>query len=250
MATNAFYEKIVPLNRGQHRKLRIRTADEKARFADSSHYVPLAATEFYQAARDYPILFSGSDEEAGPIALLGLQAGKNLFIKEDGSWEAGAYVPAFVRRYPFILARGDEAAAEFTLCIDENYGGFGESEGDALFDEDGKDTPYLTRMVTFLNSYYADMERTKSFMKRLVELNLLTTRTFRITDSHERNFFLNNFRIVDEEKFSKLDDVTLGELHRNGWLGWIYAHLISLGNVSQLPTRVPENGDAGVGQAD
>lgn len=245
MATKAFYEKIVPLNRGQHRKLRIQPAEQKARFAEGTHYVPLAATEFFQAARDYPILFSGSDEEAGPIALLGLQEGKNLFVKADGSWEAGAYVPAFVRRYPFILASANDDSAQFTLCIDESYGGFGESEGDELFDEDGKDSSYLTRMLTFLNSYQADMERTKSFMKRLAELNLLTTRTFRITDSHERNFFLNNFQVIDEERLSKLDDATLGELHRNGWLGWIHAHLVSLGNVSQLPTRIPEKIVAG-----
>lgn len=237
MATMLFYGKITPLNRDRHRKLRLRMADDKARYASSTHYVPIAGTEFFQAARDFPVLFAGGDGAGGPIALLGLREGENLFVEDDGTWVEGAYVPAFVRRYPFILARG-EGSQNLTVCIDEDFKGFSEADGSLLFDEDGKDTAYLARTIEFVNRFAAEMQHTQSFVKRLDELELLVTRNLRITDGKGRNFLLNDFRIVDEERFAKLDDVTLGELSRQGWLGWIYAHLISLGNVNRLPTRV------------
>lgn len=237
MTTMLFYEKIVPLNRDQHRKLRVRPAPDKARFSAHTHYVPIAGTEFYQAARDYPLLFP-KDSGNGPIALLGLREGENLFLQEDGAWLEGVYVPAFVRRYPFILARDGENSDSRTVCIDAEFPGFGEEEGRALFDEEGQGTEYLNGVIDFLNRYATDMEITSAFLAKLDELGLLVERNLRVTDSKGRNFHLNEFRIVDEAKLALLDDSTLGELHRRGWLGWIYAHLISVGNVNQLPVRV------------
>lgn len=243
MTTMLFYEKIVPLNRDRHRKLRVRASGHKARYAAGTHYVPMAGTEFYQAARDYAVLFAGGEGDGGPIALLGMREGENLFVEDDGAWAAGTYVPAFVRRYPFILARG-EGGDNFTVCIDEEFSGFGESEGDLLFDDDGKDTAFLSRTVDFLNRFAAEMERTQAFVRRLAELELLVTRNLRLTDGKGRNFLLNDFRIVDEGRLAKLSDEEVGDLHRNGWLGWIYAHLISLGNVNRLPARVADAGAA------
>jgi len=239
MKTMLFYDKVVRLNRERHRKLRLRAAESKAEFARATHFVPLAGSEFYQAARDFPILFA-SDETGSPIALLGLRENENLFLEKDGAWLEGVYVPAFVRRYPFILAQG-ESKKKLTVCIDEKFTGFGEEEGNLLFDQDGKDTALLARTVEFLNNYAADMEFTQFFVKRLLELELLITRSLRITDSKARNFILNDFRVIDEEKLAKLDDATLGELHRRGWLNWIHAHLISLGNINRLPMRVVDD---------
>lgn len=246
MTQMLFYGKITPLNRDNHRRLRIQPAEDKARFAADTHYVPLAGNEFYQAARDFPVLFAGGDDgEGGPIALLGLHEGENLFVEESGAWLDGVYVPAFVRRYPFILARGDDGR-NLTVCIDESFPGFSEESGSLLFDEDGQDTAYLARTVEFLNRYAAEMQHTSDFVKHLGELDLLVTRNLRITDGKGRNFLLNDFRIVDEAKLAELDDAALGELHRKGWLGWIYAHLISLGNVNRLPSRIADaEGPAG-----
>lgn len=247
MTTMLFYEKIVPLNRDLHRNWRLRASESKARFAANTHYVPVAGTEFYQAARDYPLLFP-KEGGNGPIALLGLREGENLFLQADGAWLEGVYIPAFVRRYPFILARGDEENAR-TVCIDTEFAGFGEKDGKALFDEEGKDTDYLKGVIEFLNRYATDMELTNAFLQKLEELGLLVERNLRVTDSRGRNFHLNEFRIVDEGKLAQLDDATLGELHRKGWLGWIYAHLISIGNVNQLPVRVQVEAPAGEAEA-
>lgn len=237
MTTMLFYDKIVPLNRDRHRTLRIRTADGRARFASATHYVPLAGTEFLQAARDYPVMFAGGEQESGPIALLGLRERKNLFVDDEGAWSTGAYVPAFVRRYPFILAQVDDGK-DYTVCFDESYDGFAEADGTALFDGDGKDSEYLTRTVDFLNRFLAEMARTQQFVDRLKELDLLVQRDLRVSDRGDRNFILRDFRVVDEEKLATLDGPAIVELHRSGFLAWIHAHLISLGNVTRLPARI------------
>lgn len=236
MTTMLFYEKIVPLNREEHRRLHLKSSESKARFAAGTHYVPVAGSEFYQAARDYPIVFP-KESGNGPIALLGLREGENLFLQADGAWLEGVYIPAFVRRYPFILARGDNEQSR-TVCIDADFPGFVEKEGNALFDEEGKETDYLQSVIEFLNRYATDMELTNAFLEELDAQGLLVERNLKVTDSKGRNFFLNEFRIIDEDRLAKLDDAALLELHRKGWLGWIYAHLISIGNVNQLPVRV------------
>ena len=238
-ATLLLYRQITPLNRDNHRELKLVTGSGKADFAKQVHYVPLAGAEFYQAARDYPVLFAGGDE-AAPVALLGLRKDENLFLENDGQWAAGTYVPAFVRRYPFVLADVQKNNEEFTVCIDDAFSGFSTQEGTALFDTEGKETNYLKGTIEFLNHFLAEMRRTQEFAETLSKLNLLTKRNLRISDDRGRRFLLRDFRIIDEAKLAELDDKTLGELQRKGYLGWIYAHLISIGNAARLPARLRE----------
>ncbi|GAA0792879.1 SapC family protein [Marinobacterium sediminicola] len=237
MASKLFYNDIIPLNRDKHRTLHIDSSKGDASFAEHTHYVPLAASEFYQASKDYPILFAGEGDSAGAIALLGLRENENLFVSDDKRWIKGTYVPAFVRRYPFILAR-NETQSDFTICFDQSYAGFSDDSGDALFDEEGKESSYLGGVIDFLNRYTRELEMTAGFVSWLQEHDLLATRTLRVSDRFGRNFFLNDFRVVDEEKLAKLEDNQLGELHKKGWLGLIYAHLISLGCITRLPEHL------------
>src|SRR5690554_1824054 len=122
MTTMLIYNKIIPLNREQHRDLCIRPGAEKAGFSRTTHFVPLAGPEFIQTARDMPIFFA-KDAGGGPIALLGLREKENLFLEQDGAWRGGVYAPAFIRRYPFVLASGDDQD-QVTVCIDETFSGF------------------------------------------------------------------------------------------------------------------------------
>lgn len=239
MATLLFYENVVPLNRDKHKDLRLKPADGDCAFARSTHYVPVAGSEFYQASHDYPILFSGAEEDMGPVALLGLRSGENLFVQaEDNRWQRGTYVPAFVRRYPFVLAR-DEASEskDFTVCLDDRYQGFNTEEGNALFEEDGTDSKFLQEIVTFLRNFLVEMERTRDFTKQLQELDLLIRKDVQLTAPDGATYNLKDFRIVDEDAFYKLDKETIAELHEKRYLGWIYAHLISLGGLQRLPHR-------------
>jgi len=249
MTTMLFYDQVTPLNRDRHRTLRLKPMAGQAGFAATTHYVPLASSEFYQAARDYPVIFAGSQGKLTPVVLLGLRPSENLFLQANGEWAKGTYVPAFVRRYPFILAKAEDES-EYTVCIDDGFDGFSQDEGTLLFDSDGKDTAYLSKTVEFLNQFNAEMSHTQAFVERLQALELLVQRNLRVSDSQGRHFVLQDFHVVDEDKLAALDDLTAGELNRNGYLGWVHAHLVSLGNAARLPTRLANSNTAEPPQAE
>lgn len=237
MAGPSFYKNVVPLNRERHRRLRLRT-DGRVAFAAGTHFVPVAAIELYEAARDYPVVFAGS-EDATPVAIVGLRDGENLFVDGDGRWVKGTYIPVFVRRYPFILSRVGQGASDFAVCLDQSFEGLSETEGTPLFDDEGKESELVNRVVGFLRDFLTETERTRRFVERLRELELLTVQSMQVQDGAGRKFALRDLRVVDENKLKALDSDVVGELHRAGYLGCIYAHLISLGNVSRLALRVP-----------
>ena len=235
-----FYDEIAPLNRERHADLRLKPSQGDCSFAAHSHFVPLAGTEFYQAAADYPIVFAGGDEPS-PVVILGLQEGHNAFVGSDGRWRSGTYVPAFVRRYPFVLARGDENDPDnLTVCVDESYSGFTreEEEGEALFDAEGNEGPALQNAVSFLQEYLAESERTRRFVRRLSELDLLVRRDVQITDAEDISYVLRDFRVIDPTKLDGLDDGTVVELHKSGHLGWIHAHLVSMSRLERMPATI------------
>lgn len=243
MASLLFYESIVVLSREQHGDLRIQTGSRDCSFAAHTSYVPLVASEFYQTAADYPIVFAGSGNEAFPVALLSLQEGRNPYVASNGEWRLGTYLPAFVRRYPFLLARaGEGESAELTVCIDETYSGFSREEGQRLFNERGTQTEYMANTVQFLQQYQAETERTREFVQRLNELNLLERRDLRLRDIDGTEYVLEDFQLVNGQRLDELDEATVFELHRNGFLGWIHAHLVSVTGLERFPVRLQRIG--------
>ncbi|MFT4269458.1 MAG: SapC family protein [Pantoea sp.] len=231
--TLLLYKKIDVLSREAHKNLHLRPAADLG-FAADTHFVPLAGNEFFLAARYYPILFVGEGEHLAPIALLGLQPGQNLLVDGNGQWERNSYIPAFVRRYPFVPAPQDEG---FTICFDSACKDWNDSEGNALFDADGNNTPFLEETIRFLGSFTAEVERTNAFVAKLKELELLVDRTLQLRNANGESFALRDFKTVDEARFAQLEDVQVLELHRAGFLGWIYAHLMSLSNANRLFER-------------
>jgi hypothetical protein len=231
MTTLLLYKDIKPLNREEHKALKLKAAENSA-FVANVHLVPVAGLEFFQAARHYPIVFIGEGEKLMPIALLGLQEGHNGYITDDLQWSANTYVPAFVRRYPFVLAQN--GADNFTVCFDAAYEGWNETDGRELFSEEGTNTPFLDEMIHFLQNFTVEMERTGKFVELLNEFGLLESRSLKLTHANGEVFVLNDFQAVNEEKFLALDDEKVLALNKAGVLGWIYAHLMSLGNANQL----------------
>jgi hypothetical protein len=231
MTTMLLYKDIKALNRDEHKAFKLKPASH-CEFASQTHLVPLAGLEFFQAARHYPIVFIGEGEAAMPIALLGLNEGHNGYLDADFKWHANTYIPAFIRRYPFVLAQTD--ADNFTVCLDAAYEGWNEEEGRELFAEDGKNSEFLNEMIQFLQNFTAEMDRTRNFVKLLTELELLTPRTLQLTHDSGETFVLSDFLAVDEERFAKLTDEQILSLHKAGVLGWVYAHLMSLGNANQI----------------
>ena len=249
MAEVLFYENPVPLNRNEHKDLRLRGVGN-VRFAMNTHSVPLTGSEFAIAARDLLIVFAGNAiDDAGPIALLGLRQNENLFIDAEGHWEANTYIPAFVRRYPFVLAEkpanadGTPQTEDLTVFLDDKYEGFNQAEGERLFKEDGTDTELLTNAVKFLSEFQQNIERTRWFMRQLTKHDLLEPRNVHLQKDAKdgeqpRSINLNGLFVISEEKVRALDEKTAQEFARDGVFAWIYAHLLSLNNIDRLAQRL------------
>ena len=234
MTEMLFYERTVPLNAQTHANLKMRPAQGFA-YAARSNSAPILASEFFNCAGEYPIVFAPGDTSLVPMVLLGLREGENLFVDDGGKW-AARYVPAFVRRYPFVPAKG--AQGELLVCIDEASPCFDGSAGEALFTT-GKPTAHLQHALKFLTEFHQGALATEALMRRLEALKL-----FREADSLAQpraggQFRLSGLHVIDETRLHALDATTTHELLLDGGLGLIYAHRVSLGNLAALMEQMP-----------
>lgn len=229
-----FYKNIEALSRETHAKLKIE-ATNKYDFAADHYWVPLAGVEFFRAAENFPVVFLNEGDNFVPIALLGLEPTQNLFVDEKSLWREATYIPAFIRRYPFVLAStGKDAEEQLTVCLDRDYIGFNDKNGEALFDGKGEATEFLNNAMVFLSNYNNDMALTQEFVKILQDKKLLESKTVTITSGSGEKFDVQNVYIINEEAFRALEGDVLAELNRKGMLGWVFAHLMSLNNFPQL----------------
>ncbi len=237
MTTLLFYEKPVPLNVDIHLKTRLGSLGTDTGFAANTNSIPLAVVEFIDSAREYPIAFAGKEGGAlFPIALVGVRHNENLFVTPENRWD-GRYIPAFVRRYPFVLSE-KQGADDFNVYIDEAYSGFGAADGDRIFTDAGEHTPLLKQALEFLSNYQAEITRTRLFVERLETLGLLIPRVLEVVRKDEAPLVLQGFSVVDEQRLAVLGDAELLALAKDGYLALIYAHLGSLGNVARLSERL------------
>jgi hypothetical protein len=244
LATLLFYQKPVPLNAEVHRNTRLGTLAGDYSFSNQTNSIPLAAVEFFDTAREYPIAFTGQEGGAlFPIALVGVRQNENLFVSGEGRWE-GRYIPAFVRRYPFVLAEKQDQD-DFNVYLDEGYPGFGAQDGERLFDEKGEQTPLLKQALEFLSTYQGEIKRTRQFVEQVQALGLLVPRVLEVVRANDPPLVLQGFSVIDEQKLGQLSDADLLGLARSGTLAWIYAHLMSLANVSSLAQRLDSRIAAG-----
>jgi len=251
MPTLLFYDNPVALNSKTHLNLRIKPSDEGLRFSAKTNSVLLAGIEFPEACKHFPIVFAKiAGQNVLPLALLGFRDQENLFVDAGGKWQ-GEYVPAYIRRYPFVLAKG-AAGQELTVCIDESYPGFGADEGQALFNAKGEPTDHLKGVLAFLKDYQAQIGRTDIFLQTLQEFDLLTDLAAKVDLPGGERYSMTGLMMVDESKLQALPDAQLLRLFRSGELAWVYSHLLSLGNFSRLlgkaapavATAVPEKAAA------
>ena len=240
MATQApnmlplLYNALEPLNRNVHGELRVRRVDGVPRVA-AAHAIPLTVDEFSLAQRHYPIVFS-SGESPVPLALMGLHEGTNTFFNEAGLLiEPSTYVPAYLRRYPFVLARLSEQADELSLCFDPTSEAIGAFEdGEPLFN--GEEPSDATKAILqFCEQFEQAGQRTAAFMNELTSAGLLMDGEVAIQpEGVEQPFIYRGFQMVDEEKFQKLRGDELRKLNQNGGLALIMAHLFSLAVIREV----------------
>lgn len=234
MTQMLFYDKVVPVSTQAHRDLCVERVDFG--FAAKVNSVPLTAIEIPLAAREYTIVFAGTDEAVAPVVVLGLADSQNLYLDESKAWKAD-YIPAFVRRYPFVFAQGQEPN-QFTLCIDEDWVGCNrEGRGQRLFDDQGQQTPYLQTMLKFLSDYQTQFARTQAYCKKLKELNLLEPMQAQITLPGGEKRSLGGFLGVTRPRITSLATDKLVELVKTGELELNYLHLASLNNLGSVVNR-------------
>jgi hypothetical protein len=234
MTQMLFYDKVVPVSSQLHRDLCIERVDFG--FAAKVNSVPLTAIEIPFAAREYTIVFAGNEEAVAPVVVLGVADSQNLYLDENKAWKAD-YIPAFVRRYPFVFAQGQEPN-QFTLCIDEDWSGCNrEGRGQRLFDEQGNQTPYLQTMLKFLGDYQAQFVRTQAFCKKLKELNLLEPMQAQITLPGGEKRQLGGFLGASRARIKTLAADKLAELAKTDELELTYLQMASLNNLGSVVNR-------------
>jgi hypothetical protein len=227
------YESVVPVSHARHGSWSVEVGADYA-FSRKVNSVPLMAVEFPQAAAEYPIVFTGPDAVM-PVVILGVREAENVYLGEDGTWQ-GRYVPAFVRRYPFVFMSTD--GKTFTLCIDESFGGFNQAgRGERLFDDAEKPSPYVQNVLKFLQEYEAQFRRTEAFCAKVKELGLLEAMQAQITQPSGARSSLVGFTAVNRERLKALPGDALSELAKNDELELTYLHLQSMRNFTRVSER-------------
>ncbi len=230
-----FYSKPEPLNPQEHGKLGLLNDPNPYDFGQTQHFVPVLATEFLQAACSYPIIFAG--EEFIPLAVMGVNDGENLFY-EDGVIKGESYLPAYMRRYPFIVA-ADQTGERMVVCIDRPSRLIGENPDHPFF-VNGELSDYSKHCIQFCENFEMDRGRTTVMIERLKELDLFALReaTFQPPTAPgappAEPQKVAAFMAVSEEKLNALPADVFLELRDKGYLLVIYAHLTSLSHWDRL----------------
>ena len=228
-----FYRNLMPLSSNLHGNYKTRQS-ESAPFLANAHAVPITVDEFVSCQRFFPIVFS-IGENPVPLALMGLNEGVNVFLDDDGKLLGETYVPAYIRRYPFMLARTSPDAEELSLCFDPDSGMVGEyEEGNPLF-ENGQVSETTNAILKFCEEFELSAQRTNAFMQELQASGLLMDGEASVqVTGMEQPFIYRGFQMVNEEKFRELRGDELRKMNQNGMLPLVMAHLYSLALVPEI----------------
>lgn len=236
-----FYNDLVPLNTNEHGEFRVRPVDS-APFLINQHAVPITIDEFVVAQRFVPIIFS-SGEDAVPLALMGLNEGVNTFLDDEGKLRGPAYVPAYVRRYPWMLAKLRPDSDELSLCFDPSAESIGAFDDGELLLEDGKPTEITTNILKFCEDFEQAAHRTGQFMAELKSLDLLMDGEVAINvPGNEQPFVYRGFQMVNEEKLRDMRGDQLRKINQSGMLPLVHAHLFSLQLMREIFQQQVEQG--------
>lgn len=232
-----FYRKPELLSKEMHGKLGVNVSPTRFGFAVDNHLAPLTVQEFAPASTCYPVIFVGP--EYNPVAVLGMQEGQNLFATKENGFDYDAYVPAFIRRYPFVLAQPDasvpaDQAGRLLVGIDRDYEFIGEDAAYPFFDEKGEPTEYTQRCMQFCNDFESQVRSTRQFVELLKGLDLFERRTTSYTPQNPDGSSAGEPQLVaeywgvSEEKLKQLPKETVADMLVNGALQQVYAHINSL----------------------
>ncbi|MBF0179223.1 MAG: SapC family protein [Magnetococcales bacterium] len=234
MALPLLYKNVLPVRKDLLFGVRVTAEPPHYGFAARVNNLPVFGGEFPVACLHYPIAFARVHENehaVTPILLLGMSDQGNLFLDREGRWRV-PYIPAYVRRYPFIL--GERMTNGEIAVYVESAGLRYDGEGEVLYTDAGNSTPFLDGTLEFLRVCQEWQDRTLDFTSRLIALDLLVEREINLELSEGLSHSLRGILVVDEERLNILDDEPLLDLFRAGYLGWIYSHLYSMANLNRM----------------
>lgn len=216
------YATIDIVDRSRHKFLRLRS-DVSYRFASRATIVPIVHSEFRRASIDMPIAFIRKENDIFAQAVLGIATTGNVFISAEGHWKQGSYIPAYIRRYPFILVNGE--GRKF-LGFDVGAKHFSKVEGEQLFDVNGEILPAIERIQEFCNAFDTLWAQTQEFVSEVDAAGLFVPAIARVSGTQERT--IDGFEMVDRERLLDISADTLKKWEAKGWLDAIRSHHASL----------------------
>ncbi|MFA6144986.1 MAG: SapC family protein [Sulfurimonas sp.] len=230
------YTNIELINTIIHKDTAIKAYD-KFSYAQELISAPITVAEFYECCKDYPIVFvKDAENNWSASAMLGYEEKKNLFINDAGEWEKLRYVPASIRRYPFIYVAQENNQLSLGMESDAKS----EAEADRerkLFDAEGKASEFLNGVLGFMNQFQNDATATNNFIKQLDEWELLEEKTAQIMTPDQKSYQINGFYVVNEEKLQHLSKKKKQDICDQNAYPLITAHLISLSNIQRMGIR-------------
>ncbi|MCW2351809.1 SapC family protein [Sphingobium sp. B12D2B] len=230
------YNDPVVINSEEHRQAGF-LPQEGFAFARNIIAIPIALSEFRAVARHYPIVFSDAQAPV-PLAVTGIDEGTNLFVEEGDAWAEGVYVPAYIRRYPFLFSK---AADSDTLMLaverDRLCRWVDPPTSVALFEGDDKISLLVETALRFCEVFHRDHENNRAFSDALTEKGLLVQQQAQIEFNDGRQHRVNGFRIPDQTAYRQLDDATLLDWFRREWLDLVAYILASQINWQSLLER-------------
>jgi hypothetical protein len=230
-----FFKTPVPLQIDKHADAGL---SQKINFSYSkpTNSVPINVQEFGLISKTYPIVFTG-DAISAPVAILGLENSQNVFVSAKGEWEKGTYIPAYVRRYPFAFTGNED---QLILCVDESsdrYQAKAGKDADKFFNGN-EQTDFTKAALQYCSEYQRDQAFTLAFAKALNEKGLLIDRQITANvEGREKPITLGGFKVIDEEKVNALDDKTVLEWYKNGFLALLSFQLLSMSNWQNILMR-------------
>jgi SapC len=244
-----FYKQPQPLSPEEHGGLGVKQIDQPFSYLREAHAVPVTVTEFGMAGGSYPVIFVGDDRT--PVAVMGVRQGQNLFVEPNGYVSDDHYVPAFVRRYPFVFA-ADDASDRLLLCVDRKAP-MVSNQPDVPFFIDGQPSQFTTDAIEFCKEFERQRRATMEFSNILRTLDLFEQKTVAFQPRDQQGNAtgpqqkIADYWAVSEERLNALSPEKYLELRANGAIGACYAHIISLLNWSRIiqrAMRTPAPGQA------
>ena len=226
MAAVSIFQEPIALQKDKHKNIRF-TPQKDFSFIKNQNSAPITGNEFFAASRYFPVVFTKDTEgNFTPMVMLTILGGENRLTNAEGLWN-DVYVPVFFRQYPFALT------ANGTVLIDEKAPHFANKDGKLLFEKDNEQSPELKSTIKFLSNIVLQQKQTAAFTKECKEAGLIEPLNCTVKNKNSQTM-LRGLYAIDEKKFRDLPTEKLEEWFRRGWIGWVYAHLHSLGALEKL----------------